>query len=44
VPDGIIFPPYAWDKDLLRFARTIEAAGQRYDNSLVGLIGALRRR
>jgi hypothetical protein len=44
VPTGIEFPACAWDGDLWRFAREIEAAGQRHDNSMLGLTGALRRR
>jgi hypothetical protein len=31
VPKGVDFPAYAWDKDLDRFRKAIEAAGKRAD-------------
>jgi len=31
VPQGVEFPVYQWDGDVKRFAREIEAAGQRSD-------------
>ncbi|HSB60073.1 MAG TPA: TIR domain-containing protein [Vicinamibacteria bacterium] len=31
LPPGIVFPVYAWNHDLDRFARAIEAAGKRAD-------------
>jgi hypothetical protein len=36
VPWGVEFPAYAWDKDLERFRREIEAAGKRGDAARAG--------
>jgi len=46
VPLGVQFPVYAWDGDLARFKREIEAAGKRSGNrrARIALAEMIRRR